>query len=148
MKVSLKLSSRRNAFLSAIIWKSSLPQLFLCGPYLFSGPYCKIRTAQGANQNSPFRRVSLCHIINQVIHCVCCFYEPRISRLIAHHLSVAFSTCFIAVDPTCISFCGHFFLSCKVKIACSIGASVLAQMYDTIYGSVAVPFYVVVQCVI
>jgi len=29
-----------------------------------SGPYYKIPTAQGTNQNSPFRRGPICHIIN------------------------------------------------------------------------------------
>ena len=28
-----------------------------------SGPYCKIRTAQGTNQNAPFRLGPVCHII-------------------------------------------------------------------------------------
>ena len=28
-----------------------------------SGPYCKIRTVQGTNQNAPLRRGPVCHII-------------------------------------------------------------------------------------
>ena len=54
----------------------------------FGGQYCKIRTAQGTNQNAPFHHGPVCHIINSFI----CF-SLYTSFYILNYTCQTFSTC-------------------------------------------------------